>query len=100
MIPAGLWGPLVTLCIFLSGQLALLVIWGAQLEIRMRNVEKICSTIGGLGTDVEVLKGKMDDLKDSVKDGNHKLDTLLEHRSFRTSRARAKPKPKPKPANA
>lgn len=93
----GWLGPFVTACVFLLGQLIVLLIWGAQLEIRMRNVEKVCEKIGGMGTDVTRLKDAMETVKDTTAKFDTKLDRILEQRSFRPSQ-RPRPKARPKTA--
>lgn len=77
----------VSLGVFLAGQLILVLIWGAQMEMRMRAVEQMSKTFGAVRDDVLTMKNDGKYVRRIVEELNDKLDRVMEEdRSFRQRR--------------
>lgn len=80
-------GAVVAIGVFLVGQLTLVLIWGAQMEMRMRAVESVARNFDAMRDDVTTMKSDGKYIRRIVEELNTKLDRAMEEdRSFRPRR--------------
>lgn len=80
-------GAIVGLGVFLAGQLILVLIWGAQMEMRMRAVEQVAKNFDLMRDDVTTMKADGRYVRRVVEELNAKFDRVVEEdRSFRPGR--------------
>jgi hypothetical protein len=73
-------------------QFVAILVWGARLELRMRNVEETPRVVRKIDKEVAVLANEVGNVKDSVDSLHEKFDRLVEsgrlHPETRTFRER------------
>lgn len=80
-------GEFIGIGIFLAGQLIVVVVWGAQMEMRMRAMEKVAEQFYPMRDDVRDLKKDTGNILSTMKDLAESFRRIeSEDRSFRPRR--------------